>query len=305
MIFTNNIPSPVKNFCLLFIPLILCGVCLHGCAPVLTSPEEYVKKSSSLEQTGDISAAIEELKVALTVDPSNTSAQEQLKRLCAIRDNDAEKHYKAGLTLKESDPPAATREFLTALRIKPDFQSAVDELKNQHLAIAESKLRSRAIVRGEGTKKKGEEDEAVEEESNYLGLAISLYENGEYQAAINELLKVKTKYPRNTDIIKYLNLSYYNLGVYYYNKRDYMKALSMFTKVKKGFENTEPYIKKTRIMLKNLADEFYRAGLKFYREQKLNEAIMKWNTVLEIEPNHQKAKEYIYKSKKLLEALKQ
>jgi hypothetical protein len=57
-------------------------------------------------------------------------------------------------------------------------------------------------------------------------------------------------------------------------------------------------------MLKSLADEFYRAGLKFYREQKLNEAIVKWNTVLDIEPDHQKAKEYILKSKKLLQALK-
>jgi cytochrome c-type biogenesis protein CcmH/NrfG len=58
-------------------------------------------------------------------------------------------------------------------------------------------------------------------------------------------------------------------------------------------------------MLKNMADNFYRAGLKFFREQKLHEAIEKWNTVLEIDPNHHKAKEYIQRSKRILEALKQ
>ncbi|MEN6321454.1 MAG: tetratricopeptide repeat protein [Syntrophaceae bacterium] len=244
------------------------------------------------------------MKIALTIDPSNTTAKDQLKKLYTIRDIEVDKHYKAGLALKENDPPEATREFLAALRINPDFQKAIDELKNQHLAFAESKLRSRTHARGEETRKKGEETDSVTEESSHIGLAISFYENGEYQAAINELLKARAKNPRNAEIIKYLNLSYYNLGVYHYNKKDYMKALKMFAKVKKGFGNTESYIKKTRVMLKNMADEFYRAGLKFYREQKLNEAIMKWNTVLEIEPDHQKAKEYTLKSKKLLEALK-
>jgi tetratricopeptide (TPR) repeat protein len=282
----------------------LYGVCLYGCAPAFLQHEDYVKKSASLEQTGDISAAIEELKIALTIDPSNTTAQDKLKKLYAVRDIEVDKHYKAGLALKENDSQAATKEFLTALRINPDFQSAIDELKSQHLAFAESKLRSRTHARGEESRKKGEETESVTEESSHIGLAISLYENGEYQAAINELLKARAKNPKNAEIIKYLNLSYYNLGVYHYNNRDYMRALRTFTKVKRGFGHTDMYIKKTRVMLKSLADEFYRAGLKFYREQKLNEAIVKWNTVLDIEPDHQKAKEYILKSKKLLQALK-
>jgi len=304
MIFPHNIPFTFKNICFIFIPLMVYGLCLYGCAPALPRPEDYVKKSTSLEQTGDISAAIEELKIALTIDPSNTTAKDQLKKLYTIRDIEVDKHYKVGLALKENDPAAATKEFLIALRINPDFQRAIDELKNQHLAFAESKLRSRTHARGEETRKKGEETDSVTEESSHIGLAISFYENGEYQAAIHELSKERAKNPKNAEIIKYLNLSYYNLGVYHYNNRDYIRALRTFAKVKRGFGHTEPYIKKTRIMLKSMADDNYRAGLKFYREQKLNEAIMKWNTVLEIEPDHQKAKEYILKSKKLLEALK-
>jgi len=299
----------MRIYALIFFLLFLHGVCLHGCAPVLTPPDEYVKKSFSLEQTGDISAAIEEIKIALTINPSDKAAKEQLKRLSEIRDNEAEKRYRAGMSLRGTDPRAATREFLAALRIKPDYQIAVDALKNQHLATTESTLRSRATSRKGYTKGKGDEDEdeneTIEEESDQLGVAISLYENGEYQAAIDELLKARSKYPRNAEISKYLNLSYYDLGVYYYYQKDYIKSLSMFTAVKKGYGNTKPYIIKARGMLKSLAEEFYRAGLKFYREHKLNEAIEKWNTVLEIEPSHKKAKDYIYKSKKLLETLKQ
>lgn len=304
MIFPHNIPFTLKRTYFIFILCMLYGVCLYGCTSAFLQHEDYVKKSASLEQTGDISAAIEELKIALTIDPSNTAAKDQLKKLYAIRDSEVDKHYKAGLALKENDPQAATKEFLIVLRINPDFQRAIDELKNQHLAFAESKLRSRTHARGEETRKKGEEADSVTEESSHIGLAISCYENGEYQAAIHELSKARAKNPKNSEIIKYLNLSYYNLGVYYYNNRDYMKALRTFAKLKKGFGHTEIYIKKTRVMLKSMADENYRAGLKFYREQKLNEAIVKWNTVLDIEPDHQKAKEYILKSKKLLQALK-
>ncbi len=296
-----------KSIFYLFL-LLLSVVLLNACAPVAkyAPPEEYLKKSSSLEQRGDIAAAIEELKIALTIDPSNDSAKEQLKRLSVIRDREAEKHYKAGLSLKESDQSAARKEFLMALRIKPDYQIVVDELKQQQLTMAESKLQSRTTRRTGARKAKGDEEEDEEEVgggADYLGVAISLYEHGEYQAAINELLKARSRYPRSAEISRYLNLSYYNLGVLYYQKKDYVNALGMFSKVKRGSEKSDAYLKKARAMLKNVADEYYKAGLKFYREQKLKDAIAQWNTVLEINPNHNKAKEYIQKSRKLLEAL--
>jgi tetratricopeptide (TPR) repeat protein len=205
------------------------------------------------------------------------------------------------LSLKERDPQGATREFLTALRIKPDFKSAVDALKKQHFELTISKLETRMKVSRESPE---EEKEVKEDDYGYLGIAISFYENGNYQAAINELLKAKSKYPRSSEVSKYLNMSYYNMGKLYYDKKDYMNALHMLTKVKKGSENAEPYVTRAKAMLKNLMDKFYKEGLQFYRQQKLREAIEKWNAVLEIDPHHRKAQEYIQKSKKLLEALK-
>jgi tetratricopeptide (TPR) repeat protein len=148
------------------------------------------------------------------------------------------------------------------------------------------------------------ETETKEDDYGYLGIAISFYENGNYQAAINELLKAKSKYPRSSEVSKYLNMSYYNMGKMYYDNKDYMNALQILTKVKKGSEKVEPYVTRAGAMVKNLVDIFYKEGLQFYGQQKLQEAIEKWNIVVEIDPHHRKAKEYIQKSRNLLEALK-
>jgi tetratricopeptide (TPR) repeat protein len=278
-------------------------VLLGACAPAIkdTIPDEYSKRSIALEQAGDTTSAIEELKIALTIDPDNSHAKAQLQRLSEKRDQEAQRHFQWGLSLKEKDPQGARRAFLTALRIKPDYMSALDELKKQHLELTVSKLESRMTA----SRENGEnEKETKEDDYGYLGIAISFYENGNYQAAINELLKAKSKYPRSSEVSKYLNMSYYNMGKVYYDNKDDMNALHMLTKVKKESENAEPYVTRARVMVKNLMDKFYKEGLQFYRQQKLQEAIEKWNVVLEIDPQHRKAQEYIQKSKKLLEALK-
>ncbi len=278
-------------------------ILLNACAPAIkhTISEEHLNKSITLEQTGDTTSAIEELKISLTIDPDNPYAKAQLQRLSEKRDKEAQRHYQWGLSLKEKDHQGARRAFLTAMRIKPDYMSAVDELKKQHFELTVSKLETRMKSSTESSEG---EKEVKEDDYGYLGIAISFYDHGNYQAAINELLKAKSKYPRSSEVSKYLNMSYYNIGKIYYDSKDYMNAVHMLTKVKKGSENAEPYLTRARVMVKNLVDKFYKEGLQFYRRQKLQEAIEKWNTVLEIDPHHRKAQEYIQKSKKLLEALK-
>jgi tetratricopeptide (TPR) repeat protein len=298
------ITPKIKKVYLLYLSTIITSlVLLSACAPAIkdTILDEYSQRAITLEQSGDTTSAIEELKIALTIDPDNSHAKAQLQRLSEKRDQEAQRHYQWGLSLKEKDPQGARRAFLTALRIKPDYMSALDELKKQHLELTVSKLETRMTA----SRENGEnEKETKEDDYGYLGIAISFYENGNYQAAINELLKAKSKYPRSSEVSKYLNMSYYNMGKMYYDNKDDMNALHMLTKVKKGSESAEPYLTRAKVMVKALMDKFYKEGLQFYRQQKLQEAIEKWSAVLEIDPHHRKAQEYIQKSKKLLEALK-
>src|SRR3989338_2620022 len=263
--------------------------------PVIIDPfkpflDEHLKRGVSLEQQGEIPGAIEEFKIA----PMNNEAKEGLKRLSDIAEKEAENHYQKGLFLKKTDPSKARIEFLMALRIKPDYKPAIEELKGWHLLYAKSKL----LTPSTST----DSDTDIED---YLSVALSLYEDGDYTGAIHEFLKAKEKYPKNSEILKYINLSYYKQGISDFEKGEYKKALQMFLNLKPDFEKVSDYIKKAREALKKTVNDCYKNGLKLFREQKLTQAIEQWNMVIEIEPEHKKAKEYIEKAKNLLKSLEQ
>ena len=121
--------------------------------PVVIDPfkpflDEHLKKALSLEQQGEIPGAIEEFKIALTIDPTNDEAKVVLKRLSETAEKEAARHFQNGISLKKTDPSKARLEFLMALRIKPDYQLAIEELKGWHLFVAKSRLHAPA---GEST----------------------------------------------------------------------------------------------------------------------------------------------------------
>jgi tetratricopeptide (TPR) repeat protein len=279
------------------------GCALLGQDSFSKLPEESVKTSSVKEEEGDITTAVEKLKIALTIDPHNAKAQSELRRLIEKRDSEAEKRFEAGMKIRQTDPARAGKEFIAALRIRSDYPEAVRALKDLQLESSEATIEARAEKAAAGAAKAHPGQGAEEEESNYLETAISYYEDADYASAIKELQKAKSHYPNDPEISRYLNLSWYNSGILWYKKKDYKKALESFSKVKKGFEGVDDYVRKSRSSLKGMADDMYKQGLKFYREQKLQPAIEKWHLVLEIEPDHHKAKEYIEKAKKLQDAL--
>ena len=82
------------------------------------------------------------------------------------------------------------------------------------------------------------------------------------------------------------------------------RGQELFAKVAPNFERTSDYLAKIRNETAALADKHYKMGLQCYRDQKLNEAIAEWQKVLELDASHAKAREYISKANKLLEALK-
>lgn len=296
---------------IMFFPvLLLAGGCAHEAPkPEVVfpkPPEESIKSSSEFEQKGDLTAAVERLKIALTIDPGNIRAQEELKRLLIKRNIEAEKRYRAGLALKELNPDAARKEFLAALRIRSDYMEAVRALKDLQLEASEATLQARAKKEAASkTHPKNQPPDDVLLEETYLDTAIALYDDGNYSSAIQELQKAKSHSPNDPEVNKYLNLSWYNSGIVWFKKKEYRKALDAFAMVKKKFENVDDYIRKSRQALKNEAEDLYKMGLKFFREQKLQDAISKWNAVLAINPDHHKAKEYIEKAKKLLNALQE
>ncbi|NIQ39943.1 MAG: LysM peptidoglycan-binding domain-containing protein [Proteobacteria bacterium] len=116
------------------IGVVLLVALVVGCAkPATKRPadlaKQYMAQAQKYEAEGDLVAALEQYRLALTVNPEDQLAKgkstkigEEVRRL-------AEEHYQAGLTFhRKGQYGPARKEFLTALRYNPENAEAKDML---------------------------------------------------------------------------------------------------------------------------------------------------------------------------------
>jgi nucleoid-associated protein YgaU len=114
-------------------------VFLSGCAqPTVKPPEpvtnQYMVKAQEYEAKGDLVEALEQCKLALTIDPENQAAKEKRTKIEQELRELAENHYQTGLNYHRKGQYAqARKEFLTALRYTPDHQEAKNMLREHVL----------------------------------------------------------------------------------------------------------------------------------------------------------------------------
>jgi len=91
--------------------------------------EQYTAKAAEYEARGDLIEALEQYRLAVTVDPENQLAQEKSVEIEQELNERAEKHYEAGLEFHQKGQYGeARKEFLMALRCNPDHAEAKDML---------------------------------------------------------------------------------------------------------------------------------------------------------------------------------
>ena len=246
--------SPVVFFVWL---VLMASGCAHvkNQAPGTAEVKQLVETSTIMEKRGDIVSAVEDLKIALAIDPTNAKALEELNRLVAKRNRDAEQHYRAGVAVRNSNAQAAQKEFLDALRLRPDHQEALTALRELQLAAAETGIQARLKKEAARTSiqvrpKKHADEEELDIETYSLDIAVSAFEDGDYSTAIREFSKMKSRYPNDPDIKAYLDRSWYNNGIDQFNTKNFRKALESFSKVPKGFDNVGDYMGKCKKALK-------------------------------------------------------
>jgi tetratricopeptide (TPR) repeat protein len=94
----------------------------------------YLATAQQQESKGELVEALENYKLALTVDPENPTAQAKRAEIEKKLSGLADENYKAGLELQRMGRYAQARQrFLTAVRYKPDFPEAVEMLKAERL----------------------------------------------------------------------------------------------------------------------------------------------------------------------------
>jgi tetratricopeptide (TPR) repeat protein len=95
------------------------------------------------------------------------------------------------------------------------------------------------------------------------------------------------------------------MGKTQYDQKNYAAAyriLTELTKLTPSYEDSPALIQDSR---KRLIDQHYGQGIRYYREEKLREAIAEWRLVLDLDPQHANAKRNIEQSEKLLKGLEE
>jgi tetratricopeptide (TPR) repeat protein len=113
----------IRRIICVAIVLILIG----GCANLFTrSPEDqYLSKAKKYEKKGNMVDALEQYKLALTVNPANKAAKEKSTKIESKLKIQADAHYRKGLTYhKKGQYRNARKEFLISLRYNPEHSGS-------------------------------------------------------------------------------------------------------------------------------------------------------------------------------------
>jgi len=89
----------------------------------------HQRNAEILESSGLLAQALDESKIALTVDPNGASAQAQRKRLESRIEDEVARRVEAGMKLTRASPSEAQRHFLAALSLNPTSQVAFEALR--------------------------------------------------------------------------------------------------------------------------------------------------------------------------------
>ncbi|HEY7041743.1 MAG TPA: LysM peptidoglycan-binding domain-containing protein [Methylomirabilota bacterium] len=81
-----------------------------------------------------------------------------------------------------------------------------------------------------------------------------------------------------------------------------IQSLTLLTRMQPDYEDAPALLKQART---RIVEQHYTQGVRFYREEKLKEAIAEWRVVLEMDPNHANARRNIDQAEKLLKGLEQ
>ncbi len=116
---------------------------------------EYIAKGESLEKKGFLTRALEQYKLALTIDPENRKAAELKKDILPKLWEKAQFHYKKGLEFdKQGKYELARREYLSALVNWPDYEDAKKKLTPGQVSESNAYIIHK-LMKGESVSKLG------------------------------------------------------------------------------------------------------------------------------------------------------
>jgi tetratricopeptide (TPR) repeat protein len=321
-----------------------------------------------LERAGDLRQALDEWKIALTIDPEDAAAQEGRRRLEARLERAIGERLGQGRdALAKGEHLEARRHFLAVLAMDPANQAAFSALQSdvkeirfvphtvkagETLAtIAEryygDRARSEVIwetnqlppnprlsagmllkipeipgvpfvlpeLRPKPPPEPAARPDAPVSDSARAGESVEInpllvgareaLEKGEYQVALADVDRVLATNAQNLDAAELKKAVLYGLGKSQLGQRKYdesARTLTQLVRLSPTYQDSPALLRQAR---ERAAQQHYAQGLQLYREEKLEEAVSQWKTVLEYEPEHANAKKNIEQAERLLRSLQQ
>jgi tetratricopeptide (TPR) repeat protein len=130
-------------------------------------------------------------------------------------------------------------------------------------------------------------------------------ERGEFVVALAGVDRFLAQNPRSTEAADLKRTVLFEQGKVLFEKKRYADsfvALNQLAKLSPKDPNSASLLGKVR---SRLVQDHYNQGIRFYREEKIAEAIGEWRAVLQYDANHEGAKKNIEQAERLLKGLQQ
>ena len=148
-------------------------------------------------------------------------------------------------------------------------------------------------------------EEFTPEVNPLLVEAREALERSDYPDALGTVDKYLAGKPGDRDGITLKKQALYGQAKSQMDAKQYpesIQSLTLLTRLQPDYEDAPAMLKQART---RIVEQHYTQGVRFYREEKLKEAIAEWRVVLEMDPNHANARRNIDQAEKLLKGLEQ
>jgi tetratricopeptide (TPR) repeat protein len=148
-------------------------------------------------------------------------------------------------------------------------------------------------------------EEYTSEVNPLLAEAREALDRSDYPDALGTVDKYLASKPGDREGLTLKKQALYGQAKSQIEARQYpesIHSLTLLTRLQPDYEDASALLKQART---RLVEQHYTQGVRFYREEKLKEAIAEWRLVLEMEPAHANARRNIDQAERLLRGLEQ
>jgi len=137
-----------------------------------------------------------------------------------------------------------------------------------------------------------------------LAMANIQFGNGLYETAVSMTDEILSTQPGNTKAADIRNESYYRMAKGLWDKGSASQSMRMLRRLPSDYKDSATLRSTVQAKLNEDSEPLYLAGVRYFLNEDLENAVEQWELALEMNPFHPKARTDLEKARKLLEAVK-